>query len=568
MAYQNGAWPSPYGAPVPTLTFNDPNLGPVVESYAYQELSARHQISQAENVALRMDNLALRQKHFDSFQRKVSDAHLKEMLSYDQYSFFEDNGNRPCALIENQAKQAKPVRISDCYVFSAICAVDYVSEALSVDVTFSKPDGSVQSFSVPAEKYSPNALFTEFSKHGGTLAYNPHSGKGHELFYAYISGKLDWNSVYVKNMTGWYSANSKAWEFSPGTMYDLSQPVLHTESLDSSELLLLSLFFTFSLLRGRLSDDMSFGIPFYAISGNEKIPFDVSLNEKPSAFRERLLGAKNKPLIVIEGTTFNSDGNRYKEKENQRILLEMAKQFPDVIFILVSDQPSPFGRENCLPITGFPPKRSAQRIVATSAELVDFVKNNPQVVDCALNRGFQDSLSTTDEEHPARRQIATLGAVSELLIEFFRIQRPDLLCRISSAYRSCLDMCRRAWDCWEDDMIPNKFRSSLFEARHDHVLRFENKDLLTGKFDSGNTALYDDSFIFISTKLLKQIIEKYMPDFTPNKVLQELEATQIISKPCKEYLTLGEGEYIEPRLRKIPRAFCNRLGERDIININ
>ena len=129
-------------------------------------------------------------------------------------------------------------------------------------------------------------------------------------------------------------------------------------------------------------------------------------------------------------------------------------------------------------------------------------------------------------------------------------------------------MCRRAWDCWEDDMIPNKFRSSLLEAGHDHVLRFEDKNLLTGKFDSGNTALYDDSFIFISTKLLKQIIEKYMPDFTPNKVLQELEATQIISKPCKEYLTLGEGEYIEPRLRKIPRAFCNRLGERDIININ
>lgn len=568
MAYQNGAWPSPYGAPVPATIFDDPNLGPVVDFSVYQNLSAWCQNSQAENAALRTDNLALRQKLFDSFQRKAFDAHLKEILSYDQYSFVEDCGKRPCALIENQANQAKADRISDCYGFSAICAFDCISEAFSVDVTFSKPDGSVQSFSVPAEKYSPNALFTEFSKHGGTLAYNPHSGKGCMLFFAYISGKLDWNTVYVKNKTGWYSTNSKVWEFSPGTVYNLSLPALYAESLDSSESLLLSLFFTFTLLRGRLPGGMSFGIPFDAISENEIIPFDASLNEKPSAFRESILDAKSKPLIAVEGTTFNGAGNQYKEKENQRTLLETAKQFPDVIFILVSDRPSRFGKEHCLPVTGFPPKRSAQRIVATSAEFVDFVKNNPQVVDCALNRGFQDSLSTTDEEHPARRQIATLGAVSELLIEFFRIQRPDLLCRISSAYRSCLDMCRRAWDCWEDDMIPNKFRSSLFEARHDHVLRFENKDLLTGKFDSGNTALYDDSFIFISTKLLKQIIEKYMPDFTPNKVLQELEATQIISKPCKEYLTLGEGEYIEPRLRKIPRAFCNRLGERDIINMN
>ena len=118
-----------------------------------------------------------------------------------------------------------------------------------------------------------------------------------------------------------------------------------------------------------------------------------------------------------------------------------------------------------------------------------------------------------------------------------------------------------------NDAVPEVFRDALYAAAHSGFLRFREIKDTDETFNKEKEVLYDDTYFYISTALLKKLIASFMPQHLASDVLAKLSEADVLSGSMVKTLTLSPNHARNFRFRTIPRSFVKKLGCRDIVSI-
>ena len=108
---------------------------------------------------------------------------------------------------------------------------------------------------------------------------------------------------------------------------------------------------------------------------------------------------------------------------------------------------------------------------------------------------------------------------------------------------------------WESDTQKAYRRKSL---------RFDNSGLTT---DPQKEILYDDTYYYTSTALLKKIIKVQLRSYMPSDVLNRLKTAGVLSGSVPKTLTFAPNESKDFRFRTLLRSSLHQPRSRDLVEI-
>ena len=500
-----------------------------------------------------------------AWESDAQKAYRQKALSFENYGLTTDPQGYLVLLYSNSVSTVgKP--FSPCRNLQAQKIIEHDTKKGFIKYTFDTPTGEHKSVIVDAD-CSALQRYNLLQDNGFIVDANHPATICAELIARYTAPMLNSVSPLIKYSPGWYSSKN-SWGFQESNWVDLNTVLFSFTLPSTSDMVMYQLLSLYAVLQGRLSPELWISRPFCVLTHNRYLHTDLSLDESSRVFKKELESLIDRPLVWIraENINFNESSSAYsRDKNYQALMNSMQSNQKHPLYMIVSSNLTPRQRTFCLPIQDFIDPYEATNSIDSIGGLINSIMNNANAFNSTVERSFTKVFDDLGEDCSVQREIAALSMIADVVKWHYSMQVPPQT--LSVRCDEYLETYTRYWDKLDTGSILAPFRNALYAARRSNMICFRSLEDVDISFDCQKEILYDDTYYYTSTALLKKIIKAHLSSYMPSDVLNRLKTTGVLSGSVPKTLTLAPNEPKDFRFRTLLRSNLHQPGSRDLAEI-
>lgn len=541
----------PYNQPVqPTNVYQQPAVS--------APFNTQHPISQDNPIETTIQKL---QAKWVSDSQK---AYREKQFKFDNSTLAPDSQGCLLILHSNGINTVgKP--FSPCRNLQAQKIIEHDTKKGFIKYTFDTPTGAPRSVIVDAD-CSALQRYNLLQDNGFIVDANLPATICAELIARYTASGLASIPPQIKYSPGWYFSE-KHWGFQESEWVDLNAVLLSFTVPPTPDMILYQLVSLYAILQERLPSKMWIRRPICILT-HEYLYTDLCIDSTPYVFKKALESLRDRPIVWIrsENINFNESSSAYsRDKNYQALMNSMQSNQKHPLYMVVSSNLTPRQRTFCLPIQDFIDPYEATNSIDSIGGLINSIMNNANAFNSTVERSFTKVFDDLGEDCSVQREIAALSMIADVVKWHYSMQVPPQT--LSVRCDEYLETYTRYWDKLNDGNILAPFRNALYASRRSNMICFRSLEDVDISFDCQKEILYDDTYYYTSTALLKKIIKAHLSSYMPSDVLNRLKNTGVLSGSVPKTLTLAPNEPKDFRFRTLLRSNLHQPGSRDLAEI-
>lgn len=541
----------PYNQPVqPTNVYQQPAVS--------APFNTQHPISQDNPIETTIQKL---QAKWLSDSQK---AYREKQFKFDNSTLAPDSQGCLLILHSNGINTVgKP--FSPCRNLQAQKIIEHDTKKGFIKYTFDTPTGEHRSVIVDAD-CSALQRYNLLQDNGFIVDANLPATICAELIARYTASGLASIPPQIKYSPGWYFSE-KHWGFQESEWVDLNAVLLSFTVPPTPDMILYQLVSLYAILQERLPSKMWIRRPICILT-HEYLYTDLCIDSTPYVFKKALESLRDRPIVWIrsENINFNESSSAYsRDKNYQALMNSMQNNQKHPLYMVVSSNLTPRQRTFCLPIQDFIDPYEATNSIDSIGGLINSIMNNANAFNLTVERSFTKVFDDLGEDCSVQREIAALSMIADVVKWHYSMQVPPQT--LSVRCDEYLETYTRYWDKLDTGSILAPFRNALYAARRSNMICFRSLEDVDISFDCQKEILYDDTYYYTSTALLKKIIKAHLSSYMPSDVLNRLKTTGVLSGSVPKTLTLAPNEPKDFRFRTLLRSNLHQPGSRDLAEI-
>lgn len=541
----------PYNQPVqPTNVYQQPAVS--------APFNTQHPISQNNPIETTIQKL---QAKWVSDSQK---AYREKQFKFDNSTLAPDSQGCLLILHSNGINTVgKP--FSPCRNLQAQKIIEHDTKKGFIKYTFDTPTGEHRSVIVDAD-CSALQRYNLLQDNGFIVDANLPATICAELIARYTASGLASIPPQIKYSPGWYFSE-KHWGFQESEWVDLNAVLLSFTVPPTPDMILYQLVSLYAMLQERLPSKMWIRRPICILT-HEYLYTDLCIDSTPYVFKKALESLRDRPIVWIrsENINFNESSSAYsRDKNYQALMNSMQSNQKHPLYMVVSSNLTPRQRTFCLPIQDFIDPYEATNSIDSIGGLINSIMNNANAFNSTVERSFTKVFDDLGEDCSVQREIAALSMIADVVKWHYSMQVPPQT--LSVRCDEYLETYTRYWERINDGNILTPFRNALYAARRSDMICFRPLEDVDSSFECQKEILYDDTYYYTSTALLKKIIKVQLRSYMPSDVLSRLKTVGVLSGSVSKTLTLAPNESKDFRFRTLLRSTLHQPGSRDLAEI-
>ena len=502
-----------------------------------------------------------------AWESDVQKAFRKQRLRFDNCALVEDfQGCLTYQCSNGENTIVKP--FSPCRNLRAQKIVDHSTQKEYIKYTFDTPTGEHKSVIVDAT-CSALHRYNLLRDNGFIVFAHLLPTVCGELIARYTAATRDSIPPQIKYSPGWYSSKN-SWGFQESNWVDLNTVLFSFTLPSTSDMVMYQLLSLYAVLQGRLSPELWIRRPFCVLTHNRHLHTDLSLDESSRVFKKELESLIDRPLVWIraENINFNESSSAYsRDKNYQALMNSMQSDQRHPVYIVVSQDLTPRQRIFCLPVQNFSDLRVRTNSLNSIGDLIKLIIGNSDAFEAQIDKVYTEFFDELGEDCPVRQEISVLAAIAAVVQWYFSIRDPSQKEVVARSHNECLTLYIQYWERFNGDSINSLFRNALYAARRSDMICFRPLEDVDSSFDCQKEILYDDTYYYTSTALLKKIIKVQLRSYMPSDVLNRLKTAGVLSGSVPKTLTFAPNDSKDFRFRTLLRSSLHQPGSRDLVEI-
>ena len=499
-----------------------------------------------------------------AWESDVQKAFRKQRLRFDNCALVEDfQGCLTYQCSNGENTIVKP--FSPCRNLRAQKIVDHSTQKEYIKYTFDTPTGEHKSVIVDAT-CSALHRYNLLRDNGFIVFAHLLPTVCGELIARYTAATRDSIPPQIKYSPGWYFSE-KHWGFQESEWVDLNAVLLSFTVPPTPDMILYQLVSLYAILQERLPSKMWIRRPICILT-HEYLYTDLCIDSTPYVFKKALESLRDRPIVWIrsENINFNESSSAYsRDKNYQALMNSMQSNQKHPLYMVVSSNLTPRQRTFCLPIQDFIDPYEATNSIDSIGGLINSIMNNANAFNSTVERSFTKVFDDLGEDCSVQREIAALSMIADVVKWHYSMQVPPQT--LSVRCDEYLETYTRYWERINDGNILTPFRNALYAARRSNMICFRSLEDVDISFDCQKEILYDDTYYYTSTALLKKIIKAHLSSYMPSDVLSRLKTVGVLSGSVSKTLTLAPNESKDFRFRTLLRSTLHQPGSRDLVEV-
>ncbi len=541
----------PYNQPVqPTNVYQQPAVS--------APFNTQHPISQDNPIETTIQKL---QAKWVSDSQK---AYREKQFKFDNSALAPDSQGCLLILHSNGINTVgKP--FSPCRNLQAQKIIEHDTKKGFIKYTFDTPTGEHRSVIVDAD-CSALQRYNLLQDNGFIVDANLPATICAELIARYTASGLASIPPQIKYSPGWYFSE-KHWGFQESEWVDLNAVLLSFTVPPTPDMILYQLVSLYAILQERLPSKMWIRRPICILT-HEYLYTDLCIDSTPYVFKKALESLRDRPIVWIrsENINFNESSSAYSRDKNYQALMNSTQSNQKhPLYMVVSSNLTPRQRTFCLPIQDFIDSYEATNSIDSIGGLINSIMNNANAFNSTVERSFTKVFDDLGEDCSVQREIAALSMIADVVKWHYSMQVPPQT--LSVRCDEYLETYTRYWERINDGNILTPFRNALYAARRSDMICFRPLEDVDSSFDCQKEILYDDTYYYTSTALLKKIIKVQLRSYMPSDVLNRLKTDGVLSGSVPKTLTFAPNESKDFRFRTLLRSSLHQPGSRDLVEI-
>ena len=541
----------PYNQPVqPTNVYQQPAVS--------APFNTQHPISQDNPIETTIQKL---QAKWVSDSQK---AYREKQFKFDNSTLAPDSQGCLLILHSNGINTVgKP--FSPCRNLQAQKIIEHDTKKGFIKYTFDTPTGEHRSVIVDAD-CSALQRYNLLQDNGFIVDANLPATICAELIARYTASGLASIPPQIKYSPGWYFSE-KHWGCQESEWVDLNAVLLSFTVPPTPDMILYQLVSLYAILQERLPSKMWIRRPICILT-HEYLYTDLCIDSTPYVFKKALESLRDRPIVWIrsENINFNESSSAYsRDKNYQALMNSMQSNQKHPLYMVVSSNLTPRQRTFCLPIQDFIDPYEATNSIDSIGGLINSIMNNANAFNSTVERSFTKVFDDLGEDCSVQREIAALSMIADVVKWHYSMQVPPQT--LSVRCDEYLETYTRYWERINDGNILTPFRNALYAARRSDMICFRPLEDVDSSFECQKEILYDDTYYYTSTALLKKIIKVQLRSYMPSDVLNRLKTAGVLSGSVPKTLTFAPNESKDFRFRTLLRSSLHQPGSRDLVEI-
>ena len=499
-----------------------------------------------------------------AWESDVQKAFRKQRLRFDNCALVEDfQGCLTYQCSNGENTIVKP--FSPCRNLRAQKIVDHSTQKEYIKYTFDTPTGEHKSVIVDAT-CSALHRYNLLRDNGFIVIAHLLPTVCGELIARYTAATRDSIPPQIKYSPGWYFSE-KHWGFQESEWVDLNTVLLSFTISPTPDVIMYQLVSLYAILQERLPYKMWIRRPICILT-HEYLYTDSCIDSTPYLFKKALESLRDRPIVWIrsENINFNESSSAYsRDKNYQALMNSMQSNQKHPLYMIVSSNLTPRQRTFCLPIQDFIDPYEATNSIDSIGGLINSIMNNANAFNSTVERSFTKVFDDLGEDCSVQREIAALSMIADVVKWHYSMQVPPQT--LSVRCDEYLETYTRYWERINDGNILTPFRNALYAARRSNMICFRSLEDVDISFDCQKEILYDDTYYYTSTALLKKIIKAHLSSYMPSDVLSRLKTVGVLSGSVSKTLTLAPNESKDFRFRTLLRSTLHQPGSRDLVEV-
>ena len=499
-----------------------------------------------------------------AWESDVQKAFRKQRLRFDNCALVEDfQGCLTYQCSNGENTIVKP--FSPCRNLRAQKIVDHSTQKEDIKYTFDTPTGEHKSVIVDAT-CSALHRYNLLRDNGFIVFVHLLPTVCGELIARYTAATRDSIPPQIKYSPGWYFSE-KHWGFQESEWVDLNTVLLSFTISPTPDVIMYQLVSLYAILQERLPSKMWIRRPICILT-HEYLYTDSCIDSTPYLFKKALESLRDRPIVWIrsESINFNESSSAYsRDKNYQALMNSMQSNQKHPLYMIVSSNLTPRQRTFCLPIQDFIDPYEATNSIDSIGGLINSIMNNANAFNSTVERSFTKVFDDLGEDCSVQREIAALSMIADVVKWHYSMQVPPQT--LSVRCDEYLETYTRYWERINDGNILTPFRNALYAARRSNMICFRSLEDVDISFDCQKEILYDDTYYYTSTALLKKIIKAHLSSYMPSDVLSRLKTVGVLSGSVSKTLTLAPNESKDFRFRTLLRSTLHQPGSRDLVEV-
>lgn len=543
---------------IPSASLNQPQ--PSFSPYSQQS------VMQAQPSAAFQNNPveAKIQKLQEEWESDVQKAFRKQRLRFDNCALVEDfQGCLTYQCSNGENTIVKP--FSPCRNLRAQKIIEHDTKKESIKYTFDTPTGEHKSVIVDAT-CSALHRYNLLRDNGFIVIAHLLPTVCGELIARYTAATRASIPPQIKYSPGWYFSE-KHWGFQESEWVDLNAVLLSFTVPPTPDMILYQLVSLYAILQERLPSKMWIRRPICILT-HEYLYTDLCIDSTPYVFKKALESLRDRPIVWIrsENINFNESSSAYSRDKNYQALMNSTQSNQKhPLYMVVSSNLTPRQRTFCLPIQDFIDPYEATNSIDSIGGLINSIMNNANAFNSTVERSFTKVFDDLGEDCSVQREIAALSMIADVVKWHYSMQVPPQT--LSVRCDEYLETYTRYWERINDGNILTPFRNALYAARRSDMICFRPLEDVDSSFECQKEILYDDTYYYTSTALLKKIIKVQLRSYMPSDVLNRLKTAGVLSGSVPKTLTFAPNESKDFRFRTLLRSSLHQPGSRDLVEI-
>lgn len=445
-----------------------------------------------------------------AWESDVQKAFRKQRLRFDNCALVEDfQGCLTYQCSNGENTIVKP--FSPCRNLRAQKIVDHSTQKEYIKYTFDTPTGEHKSVIVDATCSALHRYNLLRDNRFIVFAHLLPTVCG-ELIARYTAATRDSIPPQIKYSPGWYFSE-KHWGFQESEWVDLNTVLLSFTISPTPDVIMYQLVSLYAILQERLPSKMWIRRPICILT-HEYLYTDSCIDSTPYLFKKALESLRDRPIVWIrsENINFNESSSAYsRDKNYQALMNSMQSNQKHPLYMIVSSNLTPRQRTFCLPIQDFIDPYEATNSIDSIGGLINSIMNNANAFNSTVERSFTKVFDDLGEDCSVQREIAALSMIADVVKWHYSMQVPPQT--LSVRCDEYLETYTRYWERINDGNILTPFRNALYAARRSNMICFRSLEDVDISFDCQKEILYDDTYYYTSTALLKRIIKAHLSSY-------------------------------------------------------
>ena len=501
-----------------------------------------------------------------AWESDTQKAYRRKSLRFDNSGLTTDPQGYLVLLYSNSVSTVgKP--FSPCRNLQAQKIIEHDTKKGFIKYTFDTPTGEHESVIVDAD-CSALQRYNLLQDNGFIVDANLPATICAELIARYTASGLASIPPQIKYSPGWYFSE-KHWEFQESEWVDLNAVLLSFTVPPTPDMILYQLVSLYAILQERLPSKMWIRRPICILT-LEYLYTDLCIDSTPSLFKKALESLRDRPIVWIrsENINFNESSSAYsRDKNYQALMNSMQSDQRHPVYIVVSQDLTPRQRIFCLPVQNFSDHCVRTNSLNSIGDLIKLIIGNSDAFEAQIDKVYTEFFDELGEDCPVRQEISVLAAIAAVVQWYFSIRDPSQKGVVARSHNECLTLYIQYWERFNGDSINSLFRNALYAARRSDMICFRPLEDVDSSFDCQKEILYDDTYYYTSTALLKKIIKVQLRSYMPSDVLNRLKTAGVLSGSVPKTLTFAPNESKDFRFRTLLRSSLHQPGSRDLVEI-